>query len=1264
MMDPQPARPRRALPEGLPAEPLHSFDPAKSAVLDERAALPSSINLQDTVPVVANWVVQAAARMTEVADSTAGRIPTPDPNSTDTTATFRLEHQIGRGGFGEVWEAVQVSLGRVVAVKRLRPDLLEKVSSKPDRLHALELSFHQEAVTTASLEHPNIVPIHDLGRDAAGRPVLAMKRLRGRTWEELIREDFVKLGVVEFLGKHLPILVDVSQAVAFAHSRGVIHRDLKPSQVMVGEFGEVLLLDWGLAVAHDPELLASHAQAFAVSVAPTCESATNPAGTPAFMAPEQTEPTAANVGPWTDIFLLGGSLYYLLSGYAPHHTEDGAQAFYRASEGIIDLPEKRNPRREVPAELSLLAMHAMSFRPEDRPRDVAEFIERISDYLTGASKRREADALIADVEKRLSSEVPSYRSLSECAVSLARAEGLWPGNERSRQLAERTIEAHANVAFANGDFTLARQQAERLADLTMRSRLTTEIDRVVSANSKALRQRKQLLLVAAVFGALFIGGAIQYAFVLSENAETQRHNAAMQEKANAQLLRQQESGERLISYMLGDLSAKLDATGRVSLMSDVAKRALEFYDAQPEVSASEENIRQRVSALRQVAFVLRRHADYPTGRTTIDSSLALAEELVKSNPDSHQNLGALADALLESSRLASVQGDVERELADVNRSIELAQRALAAHPNFEIASTLANGYIDRGETLQRTVGTQAGLDDYQSASRVVESWLLDPESKAAAEKLNLGIESYIGSALAELGRLEEGVEHTMRAIDGMRDLVRSDPGNYAHRYDAVMLSSDLTSILQRLGRREDAFKYAELMVNDSEELVRRDPENINYAHWLGVAYFSRGSAFVDEGRTEEGLADFERSLARFEENVRIAPNFVESRDSLPPVLARTAITYRQVGRNEDAIKILRKSVDIAKENFEANTSDVGLTAAYTSSLGQLGDLLATNGRAEEAIPIQELALQAHGEKVERDPENMQLLRNYATLHARIAQSYLWTGQRSKAENAALKAREVMSRIRANVPENVDGRREYAGTCLRAGNVFSATGDSANAILYTNEALECLNSLTADNLGNNSWFRELSIANNSLGWEKIEAGDPTGAEPYFRRSIEVSASILELSPNNVAFQTEVLTSRQGIIEVQLRRGKREEALAESTKVLSLLQELIGGPAPDAATQLKLSSVLEQRGRIFDAMGRSEEARIAWMEALNGIAKYARESRDPRFLDQWAILLLHLGYTEEAKVPIERLAQMQILRKPLLILMAERSLLVPPTGGTRE
>src|SRR5690606_34281763 len=134
-------------------------------------------------------------------------------------------------------------LGRRVAVKRLKRSLFDDHKFHPMRIEALRHAFRQEGLTTANLDHPNIVPIHNLGTDVEGRPVLTMKFVRGTPWDQIIAEDFGEMPVSDFLAKHIPILVSMANAVAFAHSRGFVHRDLKPSQVMVGEFGEVYLMD-------------------------------------------------------------------------------------------------------------------------------------------------------------------------------------------------------------------------------------------------------------------------------------------------------------------------------------------------------------------------------------------------------------------------------------------------------------------------------------------------------------------------------------------------------------------------------------------------------------------------------------------------------------------------------------------------------------------------------------------------------------------------------------------------------------------------------------------------------------------------------------------------------------------------------------------------------------------------------------------------------------------------------------------------------------
>jgi serine/threonine protein kinase len=174
-------------------------------------------------------------------NSGAGEINMPK-----NAAAFRLIRRIGRGGMGEVWEAVQVSLNRAVAVKRVVTH-----GKASDSTAARTRDFMMEALVSARLEHPNIVPVHDLGRDEAGAPLLAMKLVKGASWETRIREEFETLPPEQFLSRHIPTLIAVAQAVAFAHTRGVVHRDIKPSQVMLGDYGEVLLMDWGLAVVLD-----------------------------------------------------------------------------------------------------------------------------------------------------------------------------------------------------------------------------------------------------------------------------------------------------------------------------------------------------------------------------------------------------------------------------------------------------------------------------------------------------------------------------------------------------------------------------------------------------------------------------------------------------------------------------------------------------------------------------------------------------------------------------------------------------------------------------------------------------------------------------------------------------------------------------------------------------------------------------------------------------------------------------------------------------
>lgn len=464
------------------------------------------------------------------------------------TGDLELRHVIGRGGFGEVWEAVQVSLGRVVAAKRLRDDLHRRGDLDTGRAFALQEAFRAEALTSASLEHPNIVPIYDLGIDEEGRTILAMKYVRGKPWSLALQEDFNAMPVPEFLARHLAILISVSQAVAYAHSRGIVHRDLKPSQVMVGEFGEVLLMDWGLAVAFDPEALSARLQNQHGEMVPTPGTATSPAGTPAFMAPEQTEPTAANIGPWTDVYLLGGTLYYILTGDTPHSSANSVAAFYEASEGAVVRPENKRKDREIPGDLSELCMFAMAPKPGERPGSAGVFITALQDHLSGTTSRREAMALAEDVRAKLERAGGRYAELAEADNLLSRAMTLWPGMPGGGPLREEILGSYVKSALDHGDLMLARVQAERYETGPKRTALLDEISRRSEQEAGREVQRRRLILVTAVVPFLMLMFGVVYYSKQTEAALERARAESAQALAKSSEIARAEQAERAVLF--------------------------------------------------------------------------------------------------------------------------------------------------------------------------------------------------------------------------------------------------------------------------------------------------------------------------------------------------------------------------------------------------------------------------------------------------------------------------------------------------------------------------------------------------------------------------------------------------------------------------------------------------------------------------------------------------------------------------------------------
>jgi CRP-like cAMP-binding protein len=279
---------------------------------------------------------------------------------------YRDTGLIGRGGMGAVRGVHDESLGRDVAAKMLDPSL----AGHPARLQG----FVEEARITAQLDHPNIVPVHELGSDAQGNIYFTMKRVHGRTLHELLGDPSLPLGSSERLSVGLEVFLKACDAVAFAHSRGVLHLDIKPANIMVGAFGEVYLMDWGIA-----RVLRDRAAIVDVPNS-TRLGADGLAGTPAFMAPEVANGQAHRIDERTDVFGLGALLSHLVTGRAPYTAATMKEVMERAR-ACDPAPPEAGGDPFTPRTLARVIARAMAREPNDRHATVRELAAQVREFL-------------------------------------------------------------------------------------------------------------------------------------------------------------------------------------------------------------------------------------------------------------------------------------------------------------------------------------------------------------------------------------------------------------------------------------------------------------------------------------------------------------------------------------------------------------------------------------------------------------------------------------------------------------------------------------------------------------------------------------------------------------------------------------------------------------------------------------------------------------------------------------------------------------------
>jgi eukaryotic-like serine/threonine-protein kinase len=830
------------------------------------------------------------------------------PSSGQRGDRYQLFGEIARGGMGAVLKGRDADLGRDLAVKVL----LEAHREKPELLRR----FVEEAQIGGQLQHPGIVPVYELGTFADSRPYFTMKLVKGRTLAALIHErDSPRHDLPRFLG----IFEQVCQTVAYAHARGVIHRDLKPTNVMVGSFGEVQVMDWGLAkvlkergVANEPS--ARPEPRPEVSVIQTLRSgsdvdgsqAGSVLGTPAYMAPEQAGGEIEHVDRRADVFGLGSILCEVLTGQPAYTGRSASEVLRKAMRGDTGDALARLDACLAEPELIVLARDCLTAEPEDRPRDAGVVAARVTAYLSGVQERLRA-AELARVEADARAQEERKRRKLALALAVAVLALMAVGGTGTAVYWQQKRDQAARLEVTLREATLLRGQAES----------DPEGDPAKWQAAVAAVQRAEDLL-----GPLIDGPSRREVQTLRKQVDEAAQSAARDMDLLRALvdIRSAEAddpygsaSDSAYTRAFRDAGLDLDALGPESAAAKIRARppgvAMALAAALDDWANQRRKARPKDSEGWHRLIAAARAADPDKIRDQLRETWSQPDAKVRREP--LLELARQADPRTWPPASLTLLGDALAEVKEHEVAVGLLRRAQAHYPgdvwlNYNLGCELEAVHPPRTE---EAIG-------YYTAARA-----LRPETGH------------------ELAHALEGRNRGAEAIAVFQNLVALRPGNGRHW-------SCLGNLLNIRGDRAGADAALEKAVAALREAIRLQPD-LAYAHAnLGLALMRQGKLVEaiaeyreairlrpDDGPTHFNLAialgrqeKVDEAIVEYREAIRLQPNYAYAHSNL-------GVALMHQGKVDEAIVEYREAIRLKPDFSHAN----------------LGNALRSQGKLDEAI---------------------------------------------------------------------------------------------------------------------------------------------------------------------------------------------------------------------------------------------------------------------------------------------------------------------------
>ncbi len=1082
------------------------------------------------------------------------------PSDTGTmVGRFALKGLHASGGLGEVFTARDTELNREVAVKRIK----SRYADDPGSRHR----FLTEAELTARLDHPGVVPVFGLVNDVRGRPCYAMRFIRGETLKDEIEryhglkkpgeqkpedrgqkteqtdkapgktaeqpapglaaspegtQQAATSRAVAFR-QLLARFIATCQAIGYAHSRGIIHRDIKPANIMVGTFGETLVVDWGLAKSmadgpdfdrvmkaaadagfrHDPDAtdMPSHMTQAGTAV-----------GTPAYMAPEQAAGEIDKVGPKADVYALGTTLYVILTGHAPFAGKTTAEVLDAVRRGAYTPAASASA--ECPKPLDAIARKAMALRQEDRYATALDLAADVERWLSDEPVSCYRDPVLA----RLARWARRHPARVAAAVSLLLAGVIAAvGIAVVYQQGEKQTRAEQEKTAAERDKVIEQEKKTALALVDVQK----QRDKVVAQEKLTDEQRKQAVAARNVARERYEKAVGAYNVLVTDIDKKMADRAQTQDLRKTLLLSATEGLKQLVAgggegkigadrtlvaayRQMGDVYERIGETAKARENFQIAvDRAGDVRDeAQKAGTPADKRAADRdlARSLHRLAGILRTGGDTKTALAKIDDALKMFIALAEDKADTEAQ-GDLAAARDLRSKILMDRGETGKALDDSGAALAARKALHEAKPaDPELKRDFAAS-LDATAVLQlRTGRTKEALANAQLALTARTELAKALVGRTDATRDLAAAHSRLGEVSFERGQMTAARQSYLAGTEVLTKLVTEDPKSVGARADLAALYGRVSQVQLRTGDIADAVNNAKRGKELAEHLEKDDKDSADARRDHAQARERYGDALLAADRPDEALAEFAAAEGVLRHLRGTDAESATAKLDLARGLERRADGLVAKGDMNDAIVALVECVKIREEVAAKDTGSATAKRDLAMGLFKLADTYCTAGQPGRADGIATRAAELFVQLSDADPDSAQARRDVALGFGKWGQVLVNGGHVTGALIVWQSAQERCAALSKVDAANLQAKEDEATAWERLAGFYARQNNSERALAAAKTAVEQWTAIAAF-AKTKSDRRRLALAMLRCGDISTEIRQLPTARDWYKRAAE-------------------------------------------------------------------------------------------------------------------------------------------------------------------